>query len=371
MATDIKQFPILPSVIITVFKSVEKMRIDSTNVCYGDCIDTEFSNTRISLFEQKILCLNNESHENKLKKFLKEINFEYDKNLSVFQVMENYLKEQGYDTNLNQNRYMASEKIWIIYPDSFKKLSGEKIRIQFSLPPENLKKYQPYKVEELDVFMTKITPEVKSIKFSVYIPDYIYNKCMENTDIDIRPKLRYIESESLSSLHNQIATYSDLAINTQHLQESSEKYKKKIAIIFNSNEEATRDNYNHAYTGQSISVNFRYYVVNEFGQDSLSHNYDYFTFKKRISINDKIRQPELKIETTLPYIDLESKNQKVYFYGRPSGTLIDWTEEREKFCQELESKFRNLSNNLNQFLKDLDSEKLDNLIQNNTLKLLG
>jgi hypothetical protein len=56
---------------------------------------------------------------------------------------------------------------------------------------------------------------------------------------------------------------------------------------------------------------------------------------------------------------------------KPEGVLIEWTQEREDFLTLLEQKFRNLSSNLNEFLSDLNEDKLDLLIGSSSLNLLN
>jgi hypothetical protein len=57
--------------------------------------------------------------------------------------------------------------------------------------------------------------------------------------------------------------------------------------------------------------------------------------------------------------------------GNISGfKIIKWTQEREDFLTTIEINFKKLSDNLNDYLSDLDDNKLDLLIANNT-KLLN
>ena len=70
-------------------------------------------------------------------------------------------------------------------------------------------------------------------------------------------------------------------------------------------------------------------------------------------------------------IDNEIKGYKNFISDnyRPTA-IIEWTQERENYLSILENQFRLLSVNLNSFLKDLNEEKLMQLINNNT-KLLN
>jgi hypothetical protein len=84
----------------------------------------------------------------------------------------------------------------------------------------------------------------------------------------------------------------------------------------------------------------------------------YFTWKKNMANGTTIGEfREFK-----GVVDLEVKGIKSHLGTRPQGVLIEWTQEREEFLFALENKFRNLSDNLNEFLSDLNNEKIDKLI---------
>lgn len=51
-------------------------------------------------------------------------------------------------------------------------------------------------------------------------------------------------------------------------------------------------------------------------------------------------------------------------------SIIDWTEEREAFCKQIQDTFEKINADLASFLTDLNNDKFDLLITNNPLKLL-
>ena len=60
-----------------------------------------------------------------------------------------------------------------------------------------------------------------------------------------------------------------------------------------------------------------------------------------------------------------------YVGNTASHKMISWTQEREDFLQNLEMRFKALSDMLNGFLSDMDDDKLDKLIAGAGQKLLA
>jgi hypothetical protein len=372
MDMQIKQFPIKPSVIITVFKGYEKYSLTSDGtVCYGDAVVSEFSNKRLRLSNHTLHQVGTEITTKKLSSFCKENNIESEKVGAETgeDILLDFLFKQGYDLTLNQtNNLRRVEKLFVILPKPYKKPKGKPFKNFFEVCAESFDYGSDLKVE-LDVYMTPITSEVKNIKFRVDIPDYIYNKCMENNDVERQPKLKYIESESLSFIHSTMSEYSSMAVSVFQEQKSSEKYIKKIVIDFNSHESAERDNYNFAYTGQKISTKFNWFIVYEYTSNGLLGGTRYFTFLKKESKFSSVSPKHGLQQDENGLVDLSLVNGKCYL-NKPSGVIIDWTQEREDFFKEIENNFRKLSSNLNHFLSDLDSDKVDLLINNSNFKFL-
>jgi hypothetical protein len=184
--------------------------------------------------------------------------------------------------------------------------------------------------------------------------------CMKNPDLDNRLSLKYIESENLSDLHSKMSDYANLSSHVSELLKASEMYKKKICIVFNSKETTERDSYYFAYLGQRISTNFGWYIAYEYETKDFSGRpkKEYFTWKKNMSTGTTIG--EFRGYTGV--VDFEKKGIKTHIHTKPPGVIVDWTQEREDFLTALENKFRNLSENLNEFLADLDDDKIEKLI---------
>lgn len=373
MARDIAKFPIKPSVIITVFKGVPQYTFRNSrsgDICDGDFIVTEFSNRDYRFPNHSLLEVGKESSTKKLTAFFKEnnINGEFE-NATGTDILLDFLNKQGYDWADLKTIMKRKDKLYIVIPKTYKKPKGDSFKNTFDVCSESFA-YGSIKVE-LDVYMTPISLDIKSIKFRVDIPNYIYEKCMENTDVENQPKTQYIENENLSILHSEIQRYSSMARSIYQEQKASEKYKKKIVIQFHSKETSERDSYNFAYTGQKISTNFNWFTIYEFNKiDSLMVKIGYFTFLKKESSFSSIRKKHNFEPDINGVVDLKNVNGKCYL-SKPSGVIIDWTQEREDFFNGIENNFRKLSENLNNFLSDLDSEKVDLLIKNSTFKFLN
>jgi hypothetical protein len=192
---------------------------------------------------------------------------------------------------------------------------------------------------------------------------------MEDNDVENRPQTKYIELNTLSHLHSEMQGYSSQALSIAELVRDSQKSRKMIGIVFSSSENSVRDSYNFSYLGQKINTTFNWFLIYEFNNssNSLGASKKYYTWKKVVNKNSSI----IRYNGADGIIDLESKGEKSYLTRKPEGVLIEWTQEREDFLTLLEQKFRNLSSNLNEFLSDLNEDKLDLLIGSSSLNLLN
>ncbi len=109
--------------------------------------------------------------------------------------------------------------------------------------------------------------------------------------------------------------------------------------------------------GQKINTTFSFYVC-------------YFTGKEYYSYLKVDSGVGLKTTGVKGIVDNTVSGHKSWIKQSPK-VMIDWTQEREDFLISLEDNFRKLSDNLNTFLKDLDSDKLDLLVANKELLKLN
>lgn len=352
-AKNIIDYPITSSVFLTVFYSHKHYTFSLSktgSIVYNSkYLATEFS---VKSYKNHELLgyIGKPTFEKKAAKFLESIDYDYSG--TATDAIIDYLRSQDYP-------FVDDCQIWVIVPKPHKKPTGDKFTITFEwLPTEDFNRHKHQNLD-LDVYMTKINSDTKKVLFRVDIPDYIYNKCMENPDIENRLELKYIESENLSELHSKMGEYGNMAERVDELLKASETYKKKIGIVFRTGETSERDSFNFSYLGQKINVTFSWYIAYEYEKSGIDRKVKaYFTWKKNMGSGTHIG--EYRGYTGI--VDFEKKGIKSHIHTTPPGVLIDWTQEREDFLVSLEEKFRNLSSNLNEFLSDLDNEKLDKLI---------
>ena len=251
------------------------------------------------------------------------------------------------------------EDTWLIIPNPSKKLKGKIIPMEFNVGRMDFGYGEDSKMD-LDVFMSPITRLSKSVTFSVRIPTFLYNKCLTDADIENRPKHDYIECSTISGLHTEMGELVSLAHNIWEIEKNASQAKKVICINFASSERTTRDDLNFGYTGQKISTTFNFFVAFQMQSNLLSSKKKLFTYKK---YQTGVGSTEKGIKGI---IDSELQGGRNWIGNTPS-VIIDWTQKREDFLTLLEENFRKLSENLNEFLKDLDADKIEMLIQNKEL----
>ena len=129
---------------IIVFNGTNKYyTIKSGHVCYGnyegknaDCVDTDFANKRIDVYNRKMLGKLSELTDEKALVIFKESRYSKsnypnfqdingDSLDSPLKSLKSYLKSEGWDT--------PDDKTWIIIPKPTKKLVGSKIDLEFEI----------------------------------------------------------------------------------------------------------------------------------------------------------------------------------------------------------------------------------------------
>lgn len=365
---NILQLPLTPTYFITVFNAYSKysrfsISRDGTVIEGGDSIETNFANKRLRFHQHKVFGKISDMTEDDAKAIFiaagqEEPYINYTDRLSATNSARDsfmsFLKSEGWE--------MEAEMTWLIIPKKSKELKGKKIPMEFNVGALDFSN-RANQMMELDVFMSPITKTSKSVTFSVRIPEFIFNQCMTDPDIKNRPEKNYIESDTISTLHTEIWRYVSQANSIWKMDESAKKAKKIICINFSSSENTTRDDWNHGYTGQKISTTFNFYVAYETLNTS---QYGMFTFKK---YQTGMGSTEKGISGI---IDSELQGAKNWIRTTKPTVKIGWTQEREDFLTHLEEQFRTLSSNLNNFLKDLNEDKIELLIQNSsTIKLIG
>ena len=347
----IEKYPLTDSYYIIVFEGRKHVKYSLSKsssswvIENGNSISTEFSNRKLDLTGYQMFGKVLLQEDSKFDKIIEES--EYKTELPSKEAVLDFISKQGFE---------ITEDTWMICPKSTKKLTGKRIPMIFDLGNPNFE-YGDSEHRELDVFMTPITKDSKSVRFSVMIPKHIYNQCMTDPNEELRPKYRHIESETLSYLHSYISSLVSQALGLRQREKDAERAKKVICINFNSAESTERDSWNFGYVGQKINTSFNFYVCYYTGKEFYSY------YKVDSGVGSMTSGIKGVLNNTI-------SGHKSWINQTPK-VMIDWTQEREDFLRALEGKFREMSTNLNKFLKDLDVNKLDLLVTNNELLKLN
>jgi len=211
--------------------------------------------------------------------------------------------------------------------------------------------------------------------FEADIPTHVFEKLKDTADV-------YKTKENGGSFRKKVSLshYKFLCESIQSYCYDSEKIQnmeklekqKKLFIRFDFLNRLTRDNWCGAGTGNALKTHFQYFV-------------GYKTSTMRVKIGSSFSSGEVEESECVKYLSkhvmlVEGRSHKEnslqplnmdWRHHEIENTykIIDWTQEREDFLSEIENKFNDLGTKLNEFLGDLDNEKIDSLIENK-LKLL-
>jgi len=366
MAMTIKEYPLSDTFKIIVFISShgKTFRVSGSHVVYDNkFIAAEFSNARYPLNNKHVLGKIGDMKEAKFIDLFKRARVDnpyknYLKESEDFTTAKDslisYLELQGWEGNM--------EKTWVICLKKSKTLRGKKIPMEFELETEGYQRLEDRKVEVLDVYMSYLNEKSKSCKFSVKIPDRLYDLAITNPDEEKRPQKNYFESESLSSLHQQMNNLVNDCFNIIELERAAEKAEKLIIVNFNARERSTRDDYNHGYTGQLLTSSFQFFIAYRI-PITFSQTRSLFTFKQMYSGMDTGGKGKKGI------VDYEKQGNRRFITSTATNVILKWTQEKEDFLTKLECQFRKLNNDLNRFLSDMDEDKLK-LLMETGIKLL-
>lgn len=269
-----------------------------------------------------------------------------------------------------------------------------KIKVPFILPTSDFKKAES---KELTVSMN--IPDSMTvngnIEYSVAIPDFMFNELANSepqfkTEYDVnnfnvsglfseRSLTRKFKKTQTSVLIKELQDY--IFSLTQFLNEKysieTETMKKKIFISFEHSEKYTRNEWNGAYMGKYIYQGFKYFV----GYEVLTDKYYGGDLKPKIqkryiskifyaSPNSSLSKMDTGFkEKTDIFLDLLNSKQSIESFEN-EYSIVDWSEEREKFCEKIQNTFIQVNEELDSFLKDIDDNKMNELISNG-LKFLG
>lgn len=252
------------------------------------------------------------------------------------------------------------------------------IKLSFNIANKEFTKNEPQK---LTVTTSEITEDCNNIIYSLKIPRYLYNavvdkapwymqkgisrnqKYYNNRDQSYPPFKTIISALTIHEIRQKIEEINDYAMTRATMNRAPDD--KVICIKFNAITKSCRTAYNHADAGEQTNISFQYFVAYKFVTDEHS------LFPGRINYYSRIRNtPAFSTTSQRNTIGIEVNQQ--FFHHVPNSskgfeeeyTIIKWTEEREQFFSTIQTKFKNLAEDLSKFLKDLDENKVAALIAN-------
>lgn len=275
-----------------------------------------------------------------------------------------------------------------------------KIKVPFTLPTADFKGCERKELN-VDMNIPDSLAVNGNIEYSVVIPDYMFNELADTepqfktvydqnnrkvsglfSDRTITYKFKKTQTSLLiGSLQEYISSLTQF-INDKHSVEKS-TMKKKLFISFKHSDTNTTNGLNGAYTGKQISQSFRYFIGYEVMTSKFSGISESMTdgtrkVKKQYITKIFYSSPGSslrKLDTNFQeqedlFLPLLKTNQSIENF-EDEYSIIDWSEEREKFCEKIQETFKNVNEELDNFLTNIDDNKMDQLISNGGLKFLG
>lgn len=189
-------------------------------------------------------------------------------------------------------------------------------------------------------------------------------------DNEITHKFKKTQTaHTLSELKDFFRMVTDHIVERHALKHVS--MKKKIFIGFGHSQQHTTNDWCGSYWGEMIKQNFRYFLGYErHVEKNGSIQKEYVTKIRYASPYSSTKHLDTGFKEGNEILPLPSHHQNTKTFSE-MYSIIDWTEEREAFCEKIKQTFISVNTELSSFLKNLDSEKFDRLMTNNNLKFLS
>jgi len=271
----------------------------------------------------------------------------------------------------------------------------QKFKAQFCVPTKDLKKW-----EWVDLTVNSTIPEDGMLygnpEFKVTLPDHMFKELADTepefktsydvnnrkvsgcfADREITYKFKKTQTAKLISTLQDYFHELTSKINEKHSIENA-TLKKMIFIKFEHARNHWGNNLNGAYKGEVIKQLFNYFV----GYEVMTHSFSGLLDKagepkKRYISKIGYASPEASIqhhnshfkERDDLFLQLPNHNQSIESF-EDEFSIVEWTEEREAFCQQIKDTFQRVNEDLSEFLKDLDGNKIEALIASGGFKFL-
>lgn len=234
--------------------------------------------------------------------------------------------------------------------------------------------------------------KTQDVQYSLTIPSYMYEALVDTEPMFLsyeswkkqkeltgkEPEYpsfkKYIKSFLVSDIIKQIEGLSEILI--QRSQDKKAVRSPKLYVKFSASKTNTKDNNFGCFTGAKNQILFQFFKgysiikkawigINHFEREE--YYSDIFFCSGSFVNRYKVHSIE-NIEITPDYtIHRERDGRPIYGNGDRDRFLaewkvIDWSQEREDFLNQVSANFDTLSQKLGTFLNDLDTDKLDKLI---------
>jgi len=241
----------------------------------------------------------------------------------------------------------------------------EKFKVKFLYP---LKDFTDYEKERriITIRTSHLSEEMSDITFELTIPKYIYDAVKDTSEEYKADKIKHkIKGLTLGSILGQL---DDMCSFVMHLKESRKiKKEKLICITYDQSYRQMRSDIQHGEMGIRLNSSFQFFIAYRYykkvwGGKGLTP--EYVTNKKHVT------KGGLKYEQ---YKDSMQQDGNEWFHHHVDGRgeefekqfqIVPWTQEREDFLQMVQDKMISINEKLDKFLGNLDENKIEALMAN-------
>jgi hypothetical protein len=355
-------FPSYKLVIFNSRHSTTRFRVSGSYLVYGqgtnlDAVATEYYAEKLDSRTQMILGRMDEITEEKAKKMFKDARYKetlYPNYANPNSPKLESAKESLKSLLIGEGWQYPDDCTWVIKPRPARKMTGTRVMVKFQLIGEDLNEKNDVEML-LPVYHTEINENTTEVTYSVEIPDHIYDFLIEIPELEERPKNKVYTTGSFADLRKYLDDLSGQVSRIITIEKDMDKAEKVLVVKFTSSYQDVRDPYNHGYAGNRTRIMFQFFVAFKKETGSLVERIGYFSDKRW--------------ESGKGYIQIKGRFQKLTS-ELEGGKIIPWTKEREDYLTLLEQNFQIMSDNLNKFMGDINTEKLDILIQHTEAKKL-
>ena len=253
--------------------------------------------------------------------------------------------------------------------------------MKIKIPTQTLDK--EFKLVEQDITIDGSEYDAKNqeIWYTLRIPDHVYNELLD-TAPEYTVEKGFRKSIKLSSIKMILEIYRNYCFEILNRYEmQNQTREKKLFVKFAHGNFKRRCDWTHGYMGESTTSDFQFFVGFKImeprhlsGEDASKHVVAYYTLIQHkplmaTSSHDRRDENDLKIGTKLHPLHMNTSQHRAAF--EKTHAIIDWTQEREYFLTNVQNKFKDLNKYLNDFLGNLDNDKLQKLMEHTNFKLLN